>query len=492
MIASLSSEGLRVGVLVFLAAFVSKKLPIAIAVLLILGVALRLTGLGVHSLWIDEGGTLFVARSADLLETTCRDHHPPLSFLLYRGWIALLGEDDRILRLLPALFSTASLLLFARLASEWSSSRGRVVTIALYAVSPFHVWYGQEIRMYALLELAAMATLLCAARYLRVPKLGWLLLLFASTAFAFGVHYMGVLLLPSVIAIAWLAERHGRIQRNDAVRMVIATAVGLAAWTPWVVFAVEKQMGTRWAYISTMSPMEIAALPARQMVNEVAWLPAPLRAGAYALAAILSAGVLSFLLGAIRTRRFEARLILVGFAAPVAAAVVCALVGHDNYQPRYMMAAAPCSALMIGEGIASLGWGGLRNVLAGAAVAGCLGLTLIHRAENRRDDFRAASLELEWAWKPGDVIVVITGLPPGFAESVVVHYLRDDPPLLQSLRSPEDVLESNGAPPAGAIVHVIYRDADFSRPAMSKMLEAFPSAHRGEIRNRVQYLRLKG
>lgn len=479
----------------FLKAPASKRLahPTAIAVLLILGVALRLTGLGVHSLWIDEGGTLYVANSADLLGTTCRDHHPPLSFLLYRGWIVLLGEDDRILRLLPALFSTASLLLFARLASEWSSPRGRVVAIALYAVSPFHVWYGQEIRMYAFLELASMATLLCAARYLRGPKLGWLLLLSASAAFAFGVHYMGVLLLPSVIAIAWLAERQGRIERNGAVRMVVATAAGLAAWTPWVVVAVQKQMSTPWAYISTLSAMEIAALPARQMVNEVAWLPAPLRAGAYALAAILSAGVLLFLLDAIRTRRFEARLVLVGFAAPVAAAVVCALVGHGNYQPRYMMAAAPCSALMIGDGIASLSWTALRNMLAGAAVAGCLGLTLIHRAENRRDDFRAASRELERAWKPGDAIVVITGLPPGFADSVVAHYLRHSPPLLQSLRSPQEVLERNGAAiPAGAIVHVIYREADFTRPAMSSMLEAFPATHRGEIRNRVQYLRLKG
>lgn len=495
MIGSPSSEYGRGGIFVFQEASASTKGShrTAIAVLLILGSALRLSGLGVHSLWIDEGGTLFVAKSANLIETLCGDHHPPASFLLFRGWMALFGEDDRILRLLPALFSTASLLLFALLASEWSSPRGRLVAIALYAVSPFHVWYGQEVRMYAPLEFAALATLSCAARYLREPKLGLLLLLSASVAFAFGLHYMGALLLPSVVAIAWLAERHGRIQRADAVKMVVATAIGLAAWTPWVAAAVPRQIRAPWGFISTMSPVEIAALPARQMVNEVAWLAVPLRAGAYALAAILSAGVLLFLLGTIRKRRFEAWLVLVGFTAPVATAVLGALLWHDNFQARYMMVSAPCSALMIGEGLASLSRTAWRRALAGAAVAGCLGLTLIHRAENRRDDFRGASREVEQAWKPGDVVVVVTGLPPGYAEAVVVHYLRKDTRLLHSLRSPEDILERTGAAiPAGTAVHVIFRDSVQSRPAMHAILEAYPAAYLGETRMRVQYSRLEG
>jgi hypothetical protein len=86
---------------------------------LALGFVLRLTALDVQSFWYDEGGTLFVARSADMLRELAHDRHPPLSFLAFRYWIELFGESDVALRLLPALISCASLALFARVARRW-------------------------------------------------------------------------------------------------------------------------------------------------------------------------------------------------------------------------------------------------------------------------------------------------------------------------------------------------------------------------------------
>ena len=74
----------------------------------------RLTGLGVHSLWYDEDCSLGVGLADDPIAVLRRDHHPPLFYYLVRGWAALGGEADAWLRLLPALLSCATVLLFAR------------------------------------------------------------------------------------------------------------------------------------------------------------------------------------------------------------------------------------------------------------------------------------------------------------------------------------------------------------------------------------------
>ncbi len=131
-------------------------LVIAILLLLItlLALGLRLYHLDAQSLWYDEGFSVYLARM-DLAEITARtatDIQPPLYYYLLHAWIGLFGDKEGTLRGLSLLFGVCAVPLMYAVA--WQLFRSRLAGLLaalLVAVSPLHVWYGQETRMYTLL-----------------------------------------------------------------------------------------------------------------------------------------------------------------------------------------------------------------------------------------------------------------------------------------------------------------------------------------------------
>ena len=115
-----------------------------------LGGFLRLYRLDFQSLWVDEGLQYFVANNNGLGEifSQARSFHPPLSFLINHVFLQI-GESDFFFRLPSAIFGIATLPVFYILARELTSSRVALVSTFVLAVSPFHIWYSQEGRMYA-------------------------------------------------------------------------------------------------------------------------------------------------------------------------------------------------------------------------------------------------------------------------------------------------------------------------------------------------------
>ncbi len=138
-------------------ASVDRSVVVAAVLLLlitVLGLGLRLYRLDAQSLWYDEGFSVYLARM-DLAEITARtaaDIQPPLYYYLLHGWIELWGDDELALRSLSVLFGVLTAPLMYAVA--WQLMRSRLAGLLaalLVAVSPLHVWYGQEARMYTLL-----------------------------------------------------------------------------------------------------------------------------------------------------------------------------------------------------------------------------------------------------------------------------------------------------------------------------------------------------
>src|SRR5512137_2203573 len=61
--------------------------------ILLSGMALRLFRLGADSLWYDETVSTYLAGSPllELIRHTAGDIHPPLYYMLLRGWLLLMG-----------------------------------------------------------------------------------------------------------------------------------------------------------------------------------------------------------------------------------------------------------------------------------------------------------------------------------------------------------------------------------------------------------------
>ncbi len=154
----------------------------------LLALVLRFYRIGEKSIWLDEAFSLWIA-GHPLWEgwgwLIRIDQHPPLYYSLLHVWTELFGELQGPVRMLSALFSTATAPLFYAAGRRLLDRPSAAIAAGILAISPFHVQFGQETRMYALLTLEAACLLYFLGRLLteRHPSSGsWVGLAVAQAA----------------------------------------------------------------------------------------------------------------------------------------------------------------------------------------------------------------------------------------------------------------------------------------------------------------------
>jgi 4-amino-4-deoxy-L-arabinose transferase-like glycosyltransferase len=132
---------------------------LALLAIVLLALGLRLYRLDAQSLWYDEAFSVYLARMdlAEITSRTAEDIQPPLYYYLLSAWLELFGDSENALRGLSLMFGVLSVPLAYALAWQLLRSHLAGLLAALFlAVSPLHVWYGQEVRMYTLLTFLCM------------------------------------------------------------------------------------------------------------------------------------------------------------------------------------------------------------------------------------------------------------------------------------------------------------------------------------------------
>ena len=470
------------------------KLDLFVRCVVLLGIVLRLTGLTIHSLWYDEAAMVFMATAADPVEALQGSRHPPIAVLLLRSWIALFGEGDAMMRALPALLACGSLLLFTRLAARWCSPLGRALAVTWFALSPFQIWYGQEVTPYAFLEFGAVLAYVGYSNALAAgaATARTLLLVALGTTFAFGAHYLGALAGIGVAAMALLAVTTGQLGRRDGSKLVAATAIAGLAWVPWLATVYwQHQRHTVWGDEARTSLRELAELPVRLLMAEASALPANLQWTGIGLGGLAWVGLL---FGAYRTLREPRRSnpAVAALVGAVAVALLLALVAK-NFLPRYMTAVAPLVVLVAAEGLAALPLRG-SGLTAGTFVALVMALlTGMHRTGNRREDYRAACALVEQRWRPGDAVVAVSGTPERFSQAPLRHYLRARPDILATLREPASWPAAASAKPTGPAhaVHVVYRANSYAEADLRRVTTGRKETFATPVQFKVQYRELQ-
>jgi mannosyltransferase len=158
--------------------------PILLLAITLLGGWLRFYAIGQKGLWLDEAFSVWLGWH-HLPEMWVRiaqiDQHPPLYYALLNLWMRL-GDDARTVRLLSAVISTLTIPIIFLLGRRLSGPMVGLLAALLLAVSPFHVRFAQEARMYALLAFTAASAIACLAYLLsetpaalgpRLPWPGW-------------------------------------------------------------------------------------------------------------------------------------------------------------------------------------------------------------------------------------------------------------------------------------------------------------------------------
>lgn len=182
--------------------------------LLVVGAWLRVWSIGHNDLWFDEVFSRNVAVLSDVL-TIARngvagDVHPPLYFMALSLWVRVAGESAVSLRMLSALFALLALPACYHLGRLLFNARAGQIALALAALSPFQIYYGQEARQYMLSVMLAAWAGVGLIELLRGRRYGWPLYVLAAAGGLY-THYFTALLLAALHL--WLAL-HGPARRE--------------------------------------------------------------------------------------------------------------------------------------------------------------------------------------------------------------------------------------------------------------------------------------
>jgi mannosyltransferase len=235
-----------------------------------LGAFLRFFLIGDKPIWLDEALTIEPARlslAGGWHWLVSLDAHPPLYYLLLHVWLRLFGDGPTATRSLSAICGTLTLPIFyatarrmLRVASDGGELRAprmdrRVALLATFilAVSPFHVRFGQEVRMYAFITLLVTVNLYVLSRLLfderPARSLWWGLagseaavMLTHNTAplypLALNVGALGALVLYAATGTPVSASGEGG--RPFLLRWIRFQALALLLWSPWIIPLVRQ------------------------------------------------------------------------------------------------------------------------------------------------------------------------------------------------------------------------------------------------------------
>lgn len=401
---------------------------VLLCAIILAGFCLRIGRLGAQSIWYDEGVSLYLAGLdiPAMIRHTAGDIHPPLYYALLHCWIRLAGKGEFAANFLSLVFGVMLIPMVYRMARALGYPRAGLWAAFLVAISPYHIWYAQEVRMYTLgawLGLMAAGGLWLALQSPRRRLLGWAVYILASAAGLYTLYYFAFLLIALnlwALAEIWPLERARR--RPALVHWALAQAGALLLYAPWLSVAFRQATNPpvppwrEWTPVGKVLLEALTALSFGQSVEPAQVWPFLLVMFALALAGAWS----------LARRGWRHLLLAAGYFLIPLALIELLSIWSPLYHVRYLFTYAPAFAVLLGVGLEEAGrkW---RSApwLAGILIAlvSTFSLAQYHFLPRYApDDHRSAVRFLAEHWRPGDAVLVNAG----YAYPTLLYYL-DEP-----------------------------------------------------------------
>jgi len=411
--------------------------------LCLLAFALRLFFLDAQSIWWDEAISIHLANSglAEIIADRAGNLHPPLYFLLLRGWVALAGDSSFSTRFLSAWLSLLLVPGFYAFGRRWLTRRAGRLAAALAAISPLYIAYAQETRVYAVLPLLYLALLGLSRRLggrFRSPSsaisdprpaLRYWLLLAGAEALALGLHYMFFFAVAYVFLTLVLRLRQ---RRADLLRLLLVQGLVFLLLLPWLLTiiyhadALTARLGmSNWRAEPVTLAHFVRLLWTFQLTGLAALVADPPAVGMTLAVGVALIGSLACGAAAAPFRR-RAVALLLDWLVPLASAFVVWRIRPLSH-PRYVILFTPPLLLLVAYALAHL----IRGRWAARGLAALLGLSILatsafslraHFFDPRfaKDDTRGVAAALATRATARDLVLV----PP---EDWSVPYYYDGP-----------------------------------------------------------------
>jgi hypothetical protein len=390
---------------------------IRLLAVILAGFALRLVGLGIDSLWYDETVSAYLARQPvpELIAHTARDIHPPGYYLLLHFWSTVAGSLEFALAFFSVVCGLLLVALTYRFARTFINRPTAAWAALLAALSPFHLWYSQEVRMYTLGALLGLAAAYCALAALKTRHPAWRWLAgYAALAAAgmYTLYYLAFLLVPLNLLLL-TRTLWPKINRPALTALLTANLLALAAYLPWLPIAWRQAVSPpvppwRAADALRLWSMLLESWSALSLGQSVE--PAEVWPALLLTLALFGLGLVRLARGG---HKFTALLLVLYTFGPLLLIYLISLI-IPLYHVRYIFTYAPAFYMVLAAGFTwptrrrARVWPllALVGLLAGSAVS----ITRYHTHPlYRADDFRAAVAFIDRHWQPGDAILVNAG-----------------------------------------------------------------------------------
>jgi len=411
---------------------------------LLLSFGLRVYRLGADSLWYDETVSVHLAGKSlpALVAHTAGDIHPPGYYVLLHLWTRLAGNSDLAVAYPSLFFGLLLVVLAYRVGVQVFGPRAGFLAAFLVAISPYNVWYSQEVRMYTLGAALGMGLLgavlpLLAEPSTPGPQASKRLILYALFgALGLWVLYYFAFLLVAInlmVGLWWLAARRSRgVGWGWLGRWALAQVALVLLYAPWIPVAWRQATDPPvppWRGFTALGDLVMETWTALGMGQSVQM--------ARVWPALLLFAVL-FVLGLL-AKRLSPRLrgglggdqslpwFLAGYVFVPVLLIYLASFVVPLYHVRYVLPYSTPFYIICGAGLAWL-WQRWRPAawLTMAAVVLCSGISLhtyYTEPHQSSDDHRAAARFLGERWRPGDAVLVNAG----YAYTALVTYWDGQP-----------------------------------------------------------------
>jgi uncharacterized membrane protein len=213
---------------------------ISAVVILILATLLRQWNLGAESAWIDEAYSIELVKHSlvEIITGTAADQHPPLYYLLLHFWLRI-GSGVTYARLLSVILGVINIAQILHFGYKTGGVYIGLIGALLLAISPMHVWYSQEIRMYMLLLCLTTASTTALWWALRNKHFLYWFLYCLFSILALYTHYFAafIILTQGIWVLTWMLKGYSK---NDLWKWIASTVITGLLFLPWLPTAINQ------------------------------------------------------------------------------------------------------------------------------------------------------------------------------------------------------------------------------------------------------------
>jgi len=226
-------------------------------IVLIISFVIRLWGLYAESAWIDEAYSIVLSKYtvSEIIKGTAADQHPPLYYLILHLWMKV-GDGvihARFLSVIIGGLGVIQTLVFFKSLGGYTIG---LLSGILIALSPMHIWFSQEARMYIFLSYFTIGATHMLWKGINDNRFRWWFLYSLFCLLALYTQYFSIFII--VAHGSWIITQYFCKKTSSLIiNWVGSSAIVGFLFSPWLHIVIDQSKNHVLTWITTPSLIQI-------------------------------------------------------------------------------------------------------------------------------------------------------------------------------------------------------------------------------------------